>query len=112
MGAPPKRLRPEEKEEDMSKKLFVGSLSWNIDDRGLREAFAPHGEITEATVITDRDSGRSRGFGFVTFADDEAAEKAITALNNTGLDGRTIKVDVAQARNRDRDRGRPSSSRW
>ena len=59
----------------MSKKLFVGSLSWNIDDRGLREAFAPHGEITEATVITDRDSGRSRGFGFVTFADDEAAER-------------------------------------
>ena len=112
MGAQPKRLRPEEKDEHMSKKLFVGSLSWNIDDGALREAFAPHGEITEATVITDRDSGRSRGFGFVTFADDEAADKAVAALNNTGLDGRTIKVDVAQARNRDQDRGRPSASRW
>jgi RNA recognition motif-containing protein len=105
-------MRPEKEEEDMSKRLFVGSLSWNVDDRALREAFAPHGEITEATVITDRDSGRSRGFGFVTFTDDEAADKAVAALNNTGLDGRTIRVDVAQARNRDRDRGRPSSSRW
>ena len=96
----------------MSKKLFVGSLSWNTDDRGLRAAFEPHGEITEATVITDRDTGRSRGFGFVTFAEDGAAEKAVAALNNSDLDGRTIRVDVAQARNRDRDRGRPSPSRW
>jgi len=96
----------------MSKKLFVGSLSWNVDDHGLRDAFAPHGEITEAVVITDRGSGRSRGFGFVTFADDEAADKAVTALNNTDLDGRTIRVDVAQDRNRDRDHGRTSASRW
>ena len=99
----------------MSKKLFVGSLSWNTDDRALREAFEPHGEITEATVIADRDTGRSRGFGFVTFSDDDSADKAVAALNQTELDGRTIKVDVAQARNRDRgdrDGGRPSSSRW
>jgi RNA recognition motif-containing protein len=89
----------------MAKKLFVGSLSWNTDDHGLREAFAQFGEITEAKVITDRYSGRSRGFGFVTFADDESADKAITALNETELDGRTIKVDVAKDRNRDRDRG-------
>lgn len=92
----------------MSKKLFVGSLSWNTDDRALREAFAPHGEISEATVITDRDSGRSRGFGFVTFTDDEAADKAAAAMNQTELDGRTIKVDVAQARDRDRSSG----NRW
>jgi RNA recognition motif-containing protein len=96
----------------MSKKLFVGSLSWNTDDHGLREAFAPHGEITEAIVITDRDSGRSRGFGFVTFADGEAADKAVAALNDTELDGRTIRVDVAQERNRDRGHGGPSRSRW
>ena len=96
----------------MSKKLFVGSLSWNTDDHGLREAFAPHGEIVEATVITDRDTGRSRGFGFVTFEEEEAADKAIAALNETELDGRTIKVDVAQSKNRDRNGGRPSSSRW
>ena len=96
----------------MSKKLFVGSLSWNTNDDGLREAFTPHGEVTEATVVADRDSGRSRGFGFVTFADDEAADKAVTALNQTELDGRTIKVDIAQAKNRDRDGGRPTSSTW
>jgi RNA recognition motif-containing protein len=99
----------------MSKKLFVGSLSWNVNSEGLREAFAPFGEITEATVITDRDSGRSRGFGFVTFEDDDAADKAVAALNQTDLDGRTIRVDVAQERNRDRDRGRGSyggGSRW
>jgi len=86
----------------MSKKLFVGSLSWNTDDSGLREAFAQHGEVTEATVITDRYSGRSRGFGFVTFENDEDADKAVEALNDSELDGRTIKVDVAQDRRRDR----------
>ena len=93
----------------MSKKLFVGSLSWNTDDRGLREAFAPFGEITEATVIADRNTGRSRGFGFVTFADDAAADKAVAALNGTELDGRTIKVDVAEAKKRDGDGG---GRRW
>jgi cold-inducible RNA-binding protein len=100
------------RESGMSKKLFVGSLSYNTDDRSLREAFTPHGEITEATVISDRDTGRSRGFGFVTFADAESAEKAVAALNQTELDGRTIKVDVAQARDRDRDGGRASNNRW
>jgi len=89
----------------MSKKLVVGSLSWNINDHGLREAFEPFGEITEATVITDRDSGRSRGFGFVTFVDDEAADKAISALDGTELDGRPIKVNVARERSREGGRG-------
>ena len=84
----------------MSKKLFVGSLSWDTNDEGLRNAFADHGEITEAIVISDRDSGRSRGFGFVTFEDDEAADKAVAALNGTQLDGRTIRVDIAQAKER------------
>jgi RNA recognition motif-containing protein len=84
----------------MSKKLFVGSLSWDTTDEGLMNAFSPFGEVSEAKVITDRDSGRSRGFGFVTFDDPEAADKAIAALNETELDGRTIKVDVAQDRNR------------
>ncbi len=82
----------------MSKKLFVGSLSWDTNDDGLREAFSQFGEITEAKVINDRDSGRSRRFGFVTFADDEAADKAIAAMNGFELDGRPIRVDVAQDR--------------
>jgi cold-inducible RNA-binding protein len=84
----------------MSKKLFVGSLSWDTNDAGLREAFAAHGEVEEAVVINDRDTGRSRGFGFVTFADDSAADKAVAAMNGTELDGRTIRVDVAQQKNR------------
>jgi RNA recognition motif-containing protein len=89
----------------MSKKLFVGSLSWDTNDEGLRNAFAGYGEIEEAVVISDRDTGRSRGFGFVTFEDDEAADKAVAALNGTELDGRTIRVDVAQAKQRNRGGG-------
>jgi cold-inducible RNA-binding protein len=85
---------------DMSKKLFVGSLSWDTNDESLRNAFSSHGEISEAVVVSDRDTGRSRGFGFVTFEDDEAADKAVAALNGTELDGRTIRVDVAQAKQR------------
>ena len=84
----------------MAKKLFVGSLSWDTNDEGLNAAFSPFGEISEAIVISDRYTGRSRGFGFVTFNDDEAADKAIEALNGTELDGRTIRVDVAQAKER------------
>jgi RNA recognition motif-containing protein len=84
----------------MAKKLFVGSLSWDTNSEGLHAAFSPYGEITEATVVSDRDSGRSRGFGFVTFADDAAADKAVAALNGSTLDGRTIRVDVAQAKER------------
>ena len=96
-----------ESREDLSVETVA-----DTDDHGLREAFSPHGKVTEATVVTDRGSGRSRGFGFVTFADDGAAAKAVAALNQTELDGRTIKVDVAHDRDRDRPSGRPSSSRW
>ncbi len=101
----------------MAKKLFVGSLSWNTDDHSLRRAFTAFGEVTEAKVITDRDTGRSRGFGFVTFADDEAAEKAISALNGSDLDGRTIRVSVAEDKRRDgggggRGESRGRGDRW
>jgi RNA recognition motif-containing protein len=82
----------------MGKKLFVGSLSWDTNDDGLHEAFSQFGEITEAKVICDRDSGRSRGFGFVTFTEEEAAEKALSAMNGFELDGRPIRVDFAQDR--------------
>jgi RNA recognition motif-containing protein len=80
----------------MAKKLFVGGLSWDTTDDGLRQAFASFGEITEAKVITDRDTGRSRGFGFVTFTQDEDAKKAISQMDGTSLDGKTIKVNEAQ----------------
>lgn len=98
----------------MTKKLFVGNLSWDTTDDGLHEAFAPFGEITEAKVITDRYTGRSRGFGFVTFTDDEAADKAVADINGTELDGRAIRVDVAQDRRDNRGGGgnRGGGDRW
>ena len=81
----------------MPKKLFVGGLSWNTSDDGLRESFSAFGNVTDAKVITDRETGRSRGFGFVTFAADEDAKKAAAALDGSNLDGRTIRVSEAQA---------------
>jgi cold-inducible RNA-binding protein len=80
----------------MSKKLFVGGLSWGTTDDGLHQAFSRFGEIVEAKVITDRETGRSRGFGFVTFAADEGANSAISEMDGTELDGRTIKVNEAE----------------
>ena len=80
----------------MSNKLFVGSLPWSVDDQGLQEIFAPHGEVVSARVITDRETGRSRGFGFVEFNDDATAQTALEAVNGTEVDGREIRVDFAQ----------------
>jgi RNA recognition motif-containing protein len=82
----------------MSKKLFVGGLSWGTDENGLRAAFEQFGEIVEVKVITDRDTGRSRGFGFVTFAEADDANRAIEEMNGTALDGRNIAVNEAHDR--------------
>jgi cold-inducible RNA-binding protein len=82
----------------MSKKLFVGGLAWATTDDGLQDAFAKFGEITEAKVIQDRDTGRSRGFGFVTFVEGGDADEAIQAMDGADLDGRPIKVNEAQDR--------------
>ena len=95
----------------MAKKLFVGNLSWNTGDDGLFEAFTQFGEVTEAKVITDRDTGRSRGFGFVTFEDDDAGEKAISAMNGVELDGRELRVNEAQER-RSNGGNRGGGNRW
>lgn len=82
----------------MANKLFVGSLAWATTDDGLKAAFEQFGAITEAKVITDRATGRSRGFGFVTFNDDAAAEKAKSEMDGKMLDGRAIKVDFPRER--------------
>ncbi len=82
----------------MSSKLFVGGLAWATRDESLREHFAQCGEVTDAKVIMERETGRSRGFGFVTFADAESAAKAREELNNSDLDGRSIRVDTATER--------------
>lgn len=82
----------------MSNKLFVGGLSWGTDSAGLSAAFEGFGQVTDAVVITDRDSGRSRGFGFVTFSDANAANEAIRGMDGAKLDGRDLKVSLAQER--------------
>ena len=84
----------------MSKKLFVGGLAWATDDAGLRTAFEAFGEVTEAKVIKDRDTGRSRGFGFVTFAESQDAEDAQSSMDGSELDGRRLKVDEAKQKPR------------
>ncbi len=79
----------------MSKKLFVGGLAWATTDAKLNEAFSPFGSIVEAKVIMDRETGRSRGFGFVTFTEESMATAALEAMNGKEVDGRTIRVNVA-----------------
>jgi len=82
----------------MPLKLFVGGLSWDTNDDSLRSAFSEHGEVSDAQVVVDRNTGRSRGFGFVTFANDDDGHKARDAWNGRELDGREIRVDVAADR--------------
>jgi RNA recognition motif-containing protein len=79
-----------------NKKLFVGGISWNLTEEELKEAFAKVGEVEEAKIITDRVSGRSKGFGFVTMATAEDAVKAVEEMNGTELDGRAITVNEAR----------------
>jgi RNA recognition motif-containing protein len=81
-------------------RLFVGSLSWDTDEDGLREAFGQYGTVVDAVVVKDRDTGRSRGFGFVTMEDRKDAAKAIDELHESELDGRNIVVNVATERGR------------
>lgn len=82
----------------MSNKLFVGGLSWDTNGAGLRDAFMAFGEVVEAKVITDRETGRSRGFGFVTFSDGETAKTAMQGMDGQKLDGRAIRVNIAEER--------------
>jgi cold-inducible RNA-binding protein len=89
----------------MENKLFVGGLAWATDDNALRQAFEGFGEVTDAKVIQDRDTGRSRGFGFVTFQSEADANSALEGMNGNELDGRTINVNVARERAPRRDGG-------
>ena len=79
------------------KKIYVGNLSWGSGDAELREFFSAYGEVHSAAVITDRDTGRSRGFGFVEM-DDADAEKAISQADGQDMDGRRLRVNEAQPR--------------
>jgi cold-inducible RNA-binding protein len=82
----------------MAKTLYVGNLSFRTEEEGLRSAFANYGTVTDARIVVDRDTGRSRGFGFVEMEDDNAAASAIEQMNGADLDGRPLRVNEAQPR--------------
>ena len=88
----------------MGKRLYVGNLSYSVDSSALQEMFAAHGSVTSAEVISDRMTGRSKGFGFVEMGSDEEAAKAIAALNGQENGGRALTVNEAKPRE-DRPRG-------
>jgi len=85
--------------------IYVSNLSYNTDADGLQELFAGYGEVTSANVITDRETGRSRGFGFVEMPNDEEGQKAIDELNETDFEGKTINVNVARPKTERRGGG-------
>jgi RNA recognition motif-containing protein len=82
----------------MGRKLYVGNLSYDIRDSELEDLFAAHGTVSSAQVITDRDTGRSKGFGFVEMSSDQEAQAAISALNGKPVDGRNLTVNEARPR--------------
>jgi RNA recognition motif-containing protein len=82
----------------VSTKLFVGSLPWSVNDETLKQTFEKHGSVVSAKVILDRDTSRSKGFGFVEMENSEDASNAMKALNNSEIDGRNIVVNEAKAR--------------
>ena len=82
----------------MSQKLFVGGLAWATTDQSLMDAFSEFGEVSDAKVIMDRDTGRSRGFGFVTFANQADSDRAREEMDGAELDGRRINVNEARER--------------
>jgi RNA recognition motif-containing protein len=84
----------------MSTNIYVGNLTFETNSADLENLFAQHGEVKSANVITDRDTGRSRGFGFVEMGSSDAAKTAIDALNGHNIDGRDLTVNVAKERSR------------
>ena len=84
----------------MSTNIYVGNLAFSTDSNALSDLFAEFGEVTSAQVISDRDTGRSRGFGFVEMASADEAQKAIDQLNGSTVDGRQLNVNVAKPRSR------------
>ena len=85
-------------------KVYVGNIPFSVDNDKLKELFSPFGEIEEVTIITDKFSGRSKGFGFVTFKDEESAKKAIAEMNEKDIEGRPLKVNEAKPMDPDRPR--------
>jgi RNA recognition motif-containing protein len=82
----------------MNNRLYVGNLSFQSEENSIREAFAAHGEVTQVRLMTDRETGRSRGFAFVTMASDADADNAMNKMNGVMLDGRPLRVNIAEDR--------------
>lgn len=82
----------------MNRRLYVGNLSYDMSNQDLETAFANHGTVQSATIINDRETGRSKGFGFVEMGTEEEAEAAIAAMNGAEIGGRTLKVNIAKPR--------------
>ncbi len=97
--------------DEQNSKLFVGSLAWATTDQSLAQAFSAAGTVTDAKVITDRETGRSKGFGFVTMSTADEAQTALEMFHQKDLDGRTINVSFARPKE-DAPRGGGSSRRW
>ena len=89
----------------MGRKLYVGNLPYSVTQQTLEETFSQCGTVDSVNVITDRDTGQSKGFGFIEMSNDSEAQKAIQELNGTSLDGREIKVNEAKPKAPRRDRG-------
>jgi RNA recognition motif-containing protein len=89
----------------MGRKLYVGNLAYGVSDSDLEQLFAPHGTVQSAQVIMDRDSGRSKGFGFVEMGTDQEAQAAIAALNGKEVEGRSLTVNEARPRTEGGGRG-------
>jgi cold-inducible RNA-binding protein len=95
----------------MSTKLFVGNLDFKVTENDLQDAFAAHGTVVEANLVTDRATGRPRGFAFVTMSSPEEAQKAIDALNGKDLGGRALVVNIARPREERSGGGRDGGGR-
>jgi len=89
----------------MGNRLYVGNLSFNTNSDTVRDAFSPYGEVTDVHLVTDRQTGQARGFGFVTMGTTQAAQAAITAMNGSSLDGRELRVSEAEERQAGGGRG-------
>ncbi len=92
--------------------MYVGNMPFSMNETELRELFEAHGTVDSVNIITDRDTGRPRGFGFVEMNDDEAARAAMAALDNSTVGGRNLKVNEARPRNNDRGGGGGGGGRW
>jgi RNA recognition motif-containing protein len=95
----------------MNKKIFIGNLDFKLKTEDLEKMFSEFGEIEDCVVITDRETNRSKGFGFVTFVEENDAKKAVESMNGKDLDGRKLTVNVAEEKERPERSGRPKFER-